>query len=71
MIETINRFVKISRQLMQDLGREPTPEEVAKEMDIDIDKARQIIKVSQEPTSLEMRVGDDEDSQLGDLSAEL
>jgi len=67
MIETINRFVKISRQLMQDLGREPTPEEVAKEMDIDIDKARQIIKVSQEPTSLEMRVGDDEDSQLGDF----
>jgi RNA polymerase primary sigma factor len=67
MIETINRFVKISRQMMQNLGREPTPEEVAKEMEISLEKARQIIKVSQEPTSLEMKVGDDEDSQLGDF----
>lgn len=67
MIETINRFVKVSRQLMQDLGREPTPEEVADAMGIDLAKARQIIKVSQEPTSLEMKVGDEEDSQLGDF----
>lgn len=67
MIETINRFMKVSRQMMQDLGREPTPEEVAEKMKIDIIKARQIIKVSQEPTSLEMKVGDEEDSQLGDF----
>lgn len=67
MIETINRFVKISRQLMQDLGREPIPEEVADAMGIDLAKARQIIKVSQEPASLEMKVGDEEDSQLGDF----
>lgn len=67
MIETINRFIKISRQLMQDLGREPTPEEVAEKMEISLEKARQIIKVSQEPTSLEMKVGDEEDSSLGDF----
>ena len=67
MVETINRFLKTSRKLMQKLGREPTPEEVAKDMEIDVSKAREIIKVSQEPTSLETPVGEDDDSHLGDF----
>lgn len=67
MVETINRFLKISRKLMQELGREPTPEEVARVMEIDVDKVREIMKVSQEPTSLATPVGDDEDSLLGDF----
>ncbi len=67
MVETINRFLKISRKLMQELGREATPEEVAKAMEVDVDKVREIIKVSQEPTSLATPVGDDEDSFLGDF----
>ncbi len=67
MVETINRFLKTSRKLMQRLGREPNPEEVAKEMGIDVEKAREIIKVSQEPTSLETPVGEDDDSHLGDF----
>lgn len=67
MVETINRFLRTSRRMMQELGREPAPEEVAKEMGIDPSKAREIIKISQEPTSLEAKVGDDEDSHLGDF----
>ncbi len=67
MVETINRFLKTSRKLMQKLGREPTPEEVAKDMGIDVEKAREIVKVSQEPTSLETPVGDDDESHLGDF----
>jgi len=67
MVETINRFIRISRKLMQELGREPMPEEVAKVMEIDVAKVREIIKVSQEPTSLETPVGDEEDSHLGDF----
>lgn len=67
MVETINKFLKTSRKLMQRLGREPTPEEVAKDMGIDIEKAREIVKVSQEPTSLETPVGEDDDSHLGDF----
>ncbi|MFH0937056.1 MAG: RNA polymerase sigma factor RpoD [Candidatus Daviesbacteria bacterium] len=67
MVETINRFNRAQRKLMQDLGREPTPEEVAKELGIDPSKAREIIKVSQEPTSLATKVGDEEDSELGDF----
>ncbi len=67
MVETINRFVRASRRLMQDLGREPSPEEVAKIMQIDVTKVREIMKVSQEPTSLETPVGDEEDSHLGDF----
>ena len=67
MVETINRFVRTSRRLMQILGREPTPEEVAKEMEIDPEKVREIIKVSQEPTSLEAPVGEEKDSTLGDF----
>lgn len=67
MVETINRYLRTSRKMMQELGREPTPEEVAKAMEVDISKVREIIKVSQEPTSLETPVGDDEDSLLGDF----
>jgi RNA polymerase primary sigma factor len=67
MVETINRFLKISRKLMQELGREPTPEEIATVMEIEVSKVREIMKVSQEPTSLATPVGDDEDSFLGDF----
>ncbi len=67
MVETINRFIRISRRLMQDLGREPTPEEVAEAMEVDVAKIREIVKISQEPTSLEAPVGDEEDSHLGDF----
>lgn len=67
MVETINRFLKISRKLMQELGREPMPEEVAEAMQVDVTKVREIMKVSQEPTSLATPVGDDEDSLLGDF----
>ena len=70
MVETINRFNRTQRRLMQELGREPTPEEVAKSLGIDETKAREIIKVSQEPTSLETPVGDEEDSHLGDFIAD-
>ena len=67
MVETINRFARISRRLMQELGREATPEEIAKAMEVDVIKVREIMKVSQEPTSLETPVGDEEDSHLGDF----
>lgn len=67
MVETINKFNRISRRLMQELGREPAPGEVAMEMDISPDKVREIIKVSQEPASLEAPVGEEEDSRLGDF----
>lgn len=67
MVETINKFNRISRKLMQELGREPTPEEVAMEMEVPVEKVREIIKVSQEPASLEAPVGEEEDSRLGDF----
>lgn len=67
MVETINKFNRISRKLIQELGREPAPEEVAMEMDIGVDKVREIIKISQEPASLEAPVGEEEDSRLGDF----
>ncbi len=67
MVENINRFLRTSRKLMQELGREPTPEEVAKTLGIEPDKALEIIKISQEPASLESPVGDEEDSRLGDF----
>jgi RNA polymerase primary sigma factor len=67
MVETINKFNRISRKLMQELGREPTPEEVALEMEVPVEKVREIIKVSQEPASLEAPVGEEEDSRLGDF----
>lgn len=67
MVETINKFNRVSRKLMQELGREPTPEEVALEMEVPPEKVREIIKVSQEPASLEAPVGEEEDSRLGDF----
>lgn len=67
MVENINRFLKTSRKLMQELGREPSPEEVASALGIEPDKALEIIKISQEPASLESPVGDEEDSKLGDF----
>src|SRR3989339_597824 len=70
MVEVINRFIRASRRLSQKLGREPKPAEVAKEIGIDVAKAREIIKVSQEPTSLEASVGEEEDSRLGEFIAD-
>ncbi|GAB6931316.1 RNA polymerase sigma factor RpoD [Paenibacillus sp. JCM 10914] len=67
MVETINKLVRVSRQLLQELGREPTPEEIAKEMEITPEKVREIQKVSQEPVSLETPVGEESDSNLGDF----
>lgn len=67
MVETINKLIRISRKLMQQLGREPTPEEVAEIMEITPDKVREILKISQKTTSLETPIGDDEDSYLGDF----
>ncbi|MBE6002113.1 MAG: RNA polymerase sigma factor RpoD [Sarcina sp.] len=67
MVETINKLVRVSRQLLQELGREPTPEEIAEKMDIPVDRVREIIKISQEPVSLETPIGEEEDSHLGDF----
>ena len=67
MVETINRLIRVQRQLLQELGREPTPEEIAAEMDIPVEKVREIQKVSQEPVSLETPIGEEEDSHLGDF----
>lgn len=67
MVETINKFIRTSRRMAQDLGRDPTPEEVAEKMGIEPEKAREIVKISQEPTSLETPVGEEEDSKLGDF----
>ncbi len=67
MVETINKLMRIQRQLLQELGREPTPEEIAQEMDITEDKVREILKIAQEPVSLETPIGEEEDSHLGDF----
>ena len=67
MVETINRLIRISRRLLQDLGREPTSEEIAEQMEISPEKVREIIKVSQEPVSLETPIGVEDDSHLGDF----
>ena len=67
MVETINKLIRVSRQLLQELGREPSPEEIAKEMDITEDKVREILKIAQEPVSLETPIGEEEDSHLGDF----
>lgn len=67
MIETINKLIRVERQLVQDLGREPTPEEIAQEMGMEVDKVEHIIKISQETVSLEAPVGEEEDSKLGDF----
>ena len=67
MVETINKLIRVSRQLLQELGREPTPEEIAEEMDMPVDRVREILKSSQEPVSLETPIGEEEDSHLGDF----
>ena len=67
MVETINKLIRVSRQLLQELGREPTPEELAEEMDMPVDRVREILKISQEPVSLETPIGEEEDSHLGDF----
>lgn len=67
MVETINKLIRVSRQLLQELGREPSPEEVAKEMNMEVDKVREIMKIAQEPVSLETPIGEEEDSHLGDF----
>ena len=67
MVETINKRVRVSRQLVQELGREPTPEELAKELNMPVDKVRELSKISQEPVSLETPIGEEEDSHLGDF----
>ena len=67
MVETINKLIRVSRQLLQELGREPTPEEIGEEMDLSPDKVREIMKISQEPVSLETPIGEEEDSNLGDF----
>lgn len=67
MVETINKLVRIQRQLLQDLGREPTPEEIGAEMDLPTEKVRDILKISQEPVSLETPIGEEDDSHLGDF----
>ena len=67
MVETINKLVRVSRQLVQELGREPTPEELAKELNMSVEKVREISKISQEPVSLETPIGEEEDSHLGDF----
>ena len=67
MVETINKLIRVSRQLLQELGREPTPEEITKEMDMPVERVREILKISQEPVSLETPIGEEEDSHLGDF----
>ncbi len=67
MVETINKLIRIQRQLLQDLGRDPTPEEIGKEMDLTPDKVRDILKIAQEPVSLETPIGEEDDSHLGDF----
>jgi len=67
MVETINKLIRVSRQLLQELGKEPHPEEIAKEMNMPVEKVREIMKISQEPVSLETPIGEEEDSHLGDF----
>ena len=67
MVETINKLIRVSRQLLQELGREPTPEEISKEMNMPVERVREILKISQEPVSLETPIGEEEDSHLGDF----
>lgn len=67
MVETINKLIRVNRQLLQELGREPLPEEIAEEMNMPVDRVREILKISQEPVSLETPIGEEEDSHLGDF----
>jgi RNA polymerase primary sigma factor len=67
MIETINKLIRTSRYLVQEIGREPTPEEIAQKMDMPLDKVRKVLKIAKEPISLETPIGEEEDSHLGDF----
>ena len=67
MVETINKLIRVSRQLLQELGRDPKPEEIAKEMEMTEEKVREIMKIAQDPVSLETPIGEEEDSHLGDF----
>lgn len=67
MVETINKVIRVSRQLLQELGHDPSPEEIAEEMNMPVDKVREILKIAQEPVSLETPIGEEEDSHLGDF----
>jgi RNA polymerase primary sigma factor len=67
MVETINKVIRVSRQMLQELGHDPTPEEIAAEMNMPLDKVRDIMKIAQEPVSLETPIGEEEDSHLGDF----
>ena len=67
MVETINKLIRVQRQLLQDLGREPSPEEIGEEMDLAREKVREILKIAQEPVSLETPIGEEDDSHLGDF----
>ena len=67
MVETVNKLIRVSRQLLQELGREPSPEEIAEEMNMSVERVREILKISQEPVSLETPIGEEEDSHLGDF----
>lgn len=67
MVETINKVIRVSRQLLQELGHDPTPEEIAEEMSMSVEKVREILKIAQEPVSLETPIGEEEDSHLGDF----
>ena len=67
MVETINKLIRVQRQLLQDLGREPSPEEIGEEMELTADRVREILKISQEPVSLETPIGEEDDSHLGDF----
>jgi RNA polymerase primary sigma factor len=67
MVETINKVIRVSRQLLQELGHDPTAEEIAEEMNLPVDKVRDILKIAQEPVSLETPIGEEEDSHLGDF----
>ena len=67
MVETINKLIRVSRQLIQELGRDPQPEEIAKEMNLSVEKVREIMKIAQDPVSLETPIGEEEDSHLGDF----
>ncbi len=67
MVETINKLIRVSRQLLQELGREPTPEEIARRWTCQVERVREILKISQEPVSLETPIGEEEDSHLGDF----
>ena len=67
MVETINKVIRVSRQLLQELGHDPSPEEISAEMNMPVDKVREILKIAQEPVSLETPIGEEEDSHLGDF----